>query len=51
MILMAFRHGLRAAELKPFDATFRITDVYRKSHGKWVIVQEHISVPPQAARW
>jgi hypothetical protein len=24
---------------------------YRKSHGKWVIVQEHISVPPQAARW
>src|SRR4029077_12085911 len=38
-------------EGKPFDATFRITDVYRKSHGKWVIVQEHISVPPQAARW
>jgi ketosteroid isomerase-like protein len=38
-------------EGKPFDATFRITDVYRKSHGKWVIVQEHISVPPTAARW
>ena len=36
---------------KPFDATFRITDVYRESHGKWVIVQEHISVPPDAARW
>jgi ketosteroid isomerase-like protein len=25
-------------EGKPFDTTFRITDVYRKSHGKWVIV-------------
>jgi ketosteroid isomerase-like protein len=38
-------------EGKPFDATFRITDVYRKSRGKWVIVQEHISVPPDIARW
>ena len=38
-------------EGKPFDETFRITDVYRKSHGKWVIVQEHISEPPHAARW
>jgi ketosteroid isomerase-like protein len=38
-------------EGKPFDSTFRITDVYRKSHGKWVIVQEHISLPPDAARW
>jgi ketosteroid isomerase-like protein len=37
-------------EGKPFDTTFRITDVYRKSQGKWVIVQEHISVPPDAAR-
>jgi ketosteroid isomerase-like protein len=38
-------------EGKPFDETFRITDVYRKSQGKWVIVQEHISEPPHAARW
>ena len=38
-------------EGKPFDATFRITDVYRKINDKWVIVQEHISMPPQAARW
>jgi ketosteroid isomerase-like protein len=29
-------------EGKQFDSTFRITDVYRK----WVIVQEHISLPP-----
>jgi ketosteroid isomerase-like protein len=38
-------------EGKPFDSTFRITDVYRKSHGSWVIVQEHISMPPDVARW
>ena len=23
----------------------RVTDVYRKIHGKWLIVQEHVSVP------
>ena len=38
-------------EGKSFDSTFRITDVYRKRHGKWVIVQEHISLPPEVARW
>jgi ketosteroid isomerase-like protein len=38
-------------EGEPFDSTFRITDVYRKSNGKWVIVQEHISLPPDVARW
>jgi len=38
-------------EGNPFDSTFRITDVYRKRHGKWVIVQEHISLPPDVARW
>jgi ketosteroid isomerase-like protein len=38
-------------EDKPFDSTFRITDVYRKRHGKWVIVQEHISLPPDVASW
>ena len=37
-------------EGKPFDETFRVTDVYRKSHGKRVIVQEHISVPSNAGR-
>lgn len=30
---------------KPIDLTLRYTDVYRKTHGKWLIVQEHISVP------
>ena len=29
----------------PVDLTTRVTDVYRKVGGYWVIVQEHISVP------
>lgn len=27
------------------DVTVRVTDVYRKSGDKWLIVQEHVSVP------
>ena len=27
------------------DMTVRVTDVYRKVDGKWLIVQEHVSVP------
>jgi ketosteroid isomerase-like protein len=29
----------------PVDLTTRVTDVYRKINGNWVIVQEHISIP------
>jgi uncharacterized protein (TIGR02246 family) len=29
----------------PMDMTVRLTDVYRKIDGKWLIVQEHVSVP------
>lgn len=29
----------------PLDMTVRVTDVYRKIDGKWLIVQEHVSVP------
>ncbi len=29
----------------PLDLTTRVTDVYRKLLGKWMIVQEHISIP------
>ena len=29
----------------PVDLTTRVTDVYRKIKGNWVIVQEHISIP------
>jgi uncharacterized protein (TIGR02246 family) len=30
---------------KPIEGNARCTDVYRKINGKWLIVQEHISVP------
>jgi len=29
----------------PMDMAVRVTDVYRKIEGKWLIVQEHVSVP------
>jgi ketosteroid isomerase-like protein len=29
----------------PIDLTTRVSDVYRKIKGAWVIVQEHISIP------
>jgi ketosteroid isomerase-like protein len=28
-----------------FDATVRVTDVYKKINGEWKIVHEHVSVP------
>ena len=28
-----------------FDSAFRITDVYQKINGEWLIVHEHVSVP------
>lgn len=31
------------------DATVRVTDVYRKIGGKWLIVHEHVSVPVDLA--
>lgn len=37
--------GVRAKEPKPFDYTVCVTDVYRKTDGKWEIVQEHASLP------
>jgi uncharacterized protein (TIGR02246 family) len=30
---------------QPFDLVVRVTDVYRKTNGKWLIVHEHVSVP------
>ncbi len=29
----------------PVDLTVRLTDVYRKINGQWLIVHEHVSVP------
>ena len=31
------------------DLTVRVTDVYRKINGKWLIVHEHVSVPVDVA--
>jgi ketosteroid isomerase-like protein len=30
---------------KPVDFTVRVSDVYRKLKGRWLIVEEHVSVP------
>ena len=30
---------------QPIDLTVRLTDVYRKINGNWLIVHEHVSVP------
>jgi len=30
---------------KKIDLTVRVTDVYKKVHGRWLIVHEHVSVP------
>lgn len=37
--------GVHASDEKSFDYTVRVTDVYRKIDGKWLIVQEHLSLP------
>jgi ketosteroid isomerase-like protein len=31
------------------DAKVRVTDVYRKIDGKWLVVHEHVSVPIDAS--
>lgn len=33
------------AKGEPIDLTVRVTDVYRKINGNWLIVHEHVSVP------
>ena len=30
---------------QPMDMVVRVTDVYRKNKGKWLIIHEHVSVP------
>ena len=30
---------------KKIDLTVRVTDVYKKVHGRWLIIHEHVSVP------
>jgi ketosteroid isomerase-like protein len=47
---LAYGHSIdhlsgKTPEGKPVDLTVRVTDVYRKIGGKWLIVHEHVSVP------
>lgn len=37
--------GTDAASGKKVDIVARVTDVYRKINGRWLVVQEHVSVP------
>jgi ketosteroid isomerase-like protein len=49
----SFQHYLAKTKTgAPRDVTVRVTDVYRKSGGNWLIVQEHVSVPvdPQTGK-
>jgi ketosteroid isomerase-like protein len=47
---VAYSHSIQQAQLTRKDGSkvnlvVRVTDVYRKRHGGWLIVQEHVSVP------
>ena len=47
---MGFGHSIQhltGSDTKgqPIDLTVRVTDVYRKIKGKWLVVHEHVSVP------
>ena len=47
---VGYGHSIQQAHLthkdgSVLDVVVRVTDVYRKLHGRWLIVQEHVSVP------
>jgi ketosteroid isomerase-like protein len=47
---VGYGHSIQQSELtrkdgSKLDVVVRVTDVYRKLHGRWLIVQEHVSVP------
>jgi len=51
---LGFSHSIQRAVFtdkdgKKTDITFRLTDVYRKVNGRWLIVHEHVSVPVDLA--
>jgi len=51
---LAFAHGaVRTVgpdkDGKTLDLTLRVTDVYRKIDGKWLVVHEHVSFPVDLA--
>jgi ketosteroid isomerase-like protein len=52
--LVAYAHNIQTAYFtgpddSRLDLTVRVTDVLRKVNGKWLIVQEHVSVPVDLA--
>ncbi len=47
---VAYSHSIQGGYMtrkdgSKLDSNVRVTDVYRKIHGHWLIVQEHVSVP------
>jgi len=44
-----FRTGGPDKDGKPLDLTVRVTDVYRKINGKWLVIHEHVSWPVDLA--
>src|SRR5882757_6815173 len=47
---MAFAHSIQRVtgtniKGQPVDLTVRVTDVFRKTNGNWLVVHEHVSVP------
>lgn len=47
---IAYGHSIQHASWtdtngSPMELTVRVTDVYRKIDGKWLVVEEHVSVP------
>jgi ketosteroid isomerase-like protein len=47
---VAYGHSIQRGQFiqangSPADLVVRVTDVYRKIHRRWLIVQEHVSVP------
>ena len=47
---LAYGHGIFRTtgpdkDGTPLDLTLRVTDVYRKVNGKWLVVHEHVSWP------
>lgn len=51
---VAFAYGIdrwtvTGKDGQPVAMVFRFTDVFRKTHGKWLIAHEHLSFPVDAA--
>jgi len=51
---LAYGHGIFRTngpdkDGKPLDLTVRVTDVFRKINGKWLVIHEHVSWPVDLA--